>query len=388
MISIVLSIPLIGFSDVISFYIFDSKAYSHLVIITCLIAIFQTGSEIPQLYLRRNQKFLQFGLMSVLQTITYPALGLYMLFVQQAGLDSIFYALMVSYGLKFFLGILFSLEAFSFSFDLSNAHKYIKYAILYLPHSLIGWGNNQLNRYITLFLFGAVMLGQFNAMLKMCSFFIFFTIIFKSAWVPIVMDLIQKSLSYQYYQNIFNKYLRIFSSLAIVFNFFIPLLASWLLPEAYHVGFNIIPWLIGAIIYQFFSDIVNIGSIIQEKPIINVQATLINLFLFLTISLSFAQLLGIHAIVLGMFMGQFLSRLYLHWKTIRYFGKEQNESKLFFIHFFLYTLYAIGLELLLKINQDITYYISHLGYAIIFLGLFLKLFPNKNLADPHTEKTL
>lgn len=383
MISLFLSLIVVLFSEEMTLSIFNSVEYSKLFRLTAFVSIFQIGCEIPQQHLRRNQKFIQFGLMTLIQTISYPAISIYLLVINKWGLEGIFHALLFSYLIKFLLGILFTYKQLTYRVKFTNKKKYFLYALPYLPHSIIGWGNSQLSRYLVLYLFGDLSLGQFSAALKVCSIFIFLSNTFKNTWVPISIDLIHKSISFSTYKKVLELYFAIFSIIAFIFNLSTPIIVEIILPKEYHDILQLIPWFIGALIFQFCSDIVNLGSIIREKPIINTRAAFIGFVVFLLTSLLTYQVIGLNSIVLALYVSQFCSRYYLNNYTIGYF-KSSYDSNWFLVKFLtLYAIYTFGFMKIQGFNFEnkINFYLFGLIYSVIFIFLFYKILFSKQVVS-------
>ena len=187
------------------------------------------------------------------------------------------------------------------------------------PSVFVTWLNNQADRFLLLFFLGLGAVGIFGASAKIVSIITLLVTIFRQAWSPLSIDALDKEESErnEFYSKGLNYYMLIMFSIAIVIVLLSKPLLNLLVPDEYHAGYIIIPWLLGAKILHGAASFTNLGTVISKKTSANSIAAWTGAILNVGFGLLLIPKYGISGAAIGSFVAEFVFFSILWFVTIR-----------------------------------------------------------------------
>jgi O-antigen/teichoic acid export membrane protein len=110
----------------------------------------------------------------------------------------------------------------------------------------------------------------------------------------------------EFYRKGLNYYMLIMFSIATVIVLLSKPLLNILVPEEYHAGYVIIPWLLGASILHGAASFTNLGTVISKKTIANSIAAWTGAVLNVGLGLLLIPKYGIAGAAIGSFVAEFV----------------------------------------------------------------------------------
>ncbi len=244
----------------------------------------------------------------------------------------------------------------------------IKYSAPLIPNSISWWVFNASDRIIVSFFLGLSATGLLSAANKFSAIYISAYSIIYMSWTESISSHIDDSDISDYFTKNFNLLMKFFVSVAFCLISFMPFLFKILINKKFIGGYNLIPVLIIASIFNVAVGLIGSFYVAKKntKSIANtsILAALINI----VVNLIFIKYIGLLAAAVSTFVSYFLMTIYrLHDLKKNYFVLKINNV-------FLYS------SLLVAILLFILFYLDNfpLNLLSIIIALIYSLLFNKN----------
>ena len=211
-----------------------------------------------------QRKIYSYNIVNIVQTVLYVGVTLLLIYPLNFGLTGVFLGLAISHIVSLIIGVLLTKEFLTFNVSWSYLKPSLHYSLPMFPSVFVTWLNNQADRFLLLFFLGLGAVGIFGASAKIVSIITLLVTIFRQSWSPLSIDALDKEESErnEFYSKGLNYYMLIMFSIAIVIVLLSKPLLNLLVPDEYHAGYIIIPWLLGAKILHGAASFTNLGTVI------------------------------------------------------------------------------------------------------------------------------
>lgn len=294
-------------SDRIASLLLGNPLFGTYVVLGALAALLTALSGIPQIVLRMERKIAHYSALTIIQTVSYVAIALLLIFQFKTGLQGVFVATVLASGLTLGVGLFLVSAHLSFNLSLSSLISSLRFSIPMFPAVAMTWVNSQADRIILLALLGLGVVGIFGAAAKVALIIGLVVSVFQQAWTPLAISHINnESGDYGFYRRALNYYAVTMTTIALVLAAFSKELLALLVPEEYQGAYVVIPWLIGARILQGSGSITNLGMLISKRTFGNSIAAWIGAAANITLGLLLIPHIGIWGSAIGSFLAGFI----------------------------------------------------------------------------------
>lgn len=364
-ISFIIIVLVFSFSSQISLLIAKSTEYSIYIRIGSAGAFFNSLASLPQMLLRRRRKIKLFGSIKIVTSVFYVGLTLLFIYPLQQGIKGVFLAQAIAFFVGFLLSAGFVWRYFQWNFDYSVLRRSLKFSLPMFPSIFVNWANEQFNRFIIVNFLNVSLLGLFGAVFRVSGVIRILTQIFRKAWMPLSMEIIDEKHRGKMISGTLKYYFTFFFLLSLVFSLFSPEIVGILLPEKYFSAYKLVPWITGAFVIHHSGTILNMGSIIKERTSINSIAAWTGFAINVTLCLLLVKPLGILSAAIGLFVANLTASTILLWKTEKI--SEIRFDKLYI--FALVFIYIISNLIIIHLFQNTENIFLSLALRILVLLL-------------------
>ncbi|MFA6079513.1 MAG: oligosaccharide flippase family protein [Candidatus Omnitrophota bacterium] len=202
--AIIVSIPVFIFSGQISQLITSTDKYVNLVRIMSISTLFGAMSVIPQTLARLQQKSLLYICISITMVLLSICLNVIFLVVFKMGVESIFYANLISVlaGTALFISAM-SGSLIPWKFSRRDLSAMVKFGMMLLPAALMAWVIDYSGRYILEKLVNLHDVGVYSLGNKISQVMMMVVKAFIAAWFPVIFSIIEEKNSMQIFGNMF-----------------------------------------------------------------------------------------------------------------------------------------------------------------------------------------
>lgn len=345
-------------SDFFSKILLEESVYSTFIFLGGLAAFLSAMATFPQIVLRMQRKIVLYNTLSIIQTVIYVITALVLLFILEMGLVSVFIGMVVGYLVSFLFGLYTIKSNLMFTFSSIFLTESLKYSIPILPSLMVTWVNKQIDKVLLLFFLGLSVVGVFGAASKLALIVVLLTNIFRQAWSPFAMSMINDDplKRNEFYRRILNYYTVIMLTIGLFIVTFAAELLMILVPPEYYYGYVILPWIIGAKIFHAAGNITNLGMLVSKKTFGNSIAAWIGASVNIVLSLILIPKFGIFGVAIGTFFAELIfasTLMYFSFKTAEVRFDIRNVSFMVLIYCITSILLLIIFELNLVFEQSL-----------------------------------
>lgn len=245
--------------------LFQSADHAVVLRLGCAIVVLNVVMCIPEVVLRCERRLLQFNLVNLSFAAIYIVLLVFYLTEKRAGVRGVLLSQIWASAIVLFLELIFIRRYLRIGWSVSVLKKTLRYGLPMLPGTLASRVNAQVDRILLLSLAGLGGVAFFGAGSIIVRIGGFFLEIFRRAWQPYAMRLIDAPERNEVYRRVLNYYAGIFAVMALALTAISPELLSVLTPPEYHRAYLVVPWLIGAAILQQAAVVTNLGILISGR---------------------------------------------------------------------------------------------------------------------------
>ncbi|MBV7331990.1 polysaccharide biosynthesis C-terminal domain-containing protein [Chloroflexi bacterium TSY] len=263
--------------------------------------------DLLSLVLRMNRHIIAYNLINIVSIILYVCIALWLVFGMAWGVAGVFWAGTIAGVAKLGTGLALMPRYVGLRFSWPILRRSLQFSLPAFPATIVTWINTYVDRLLLLIFLGLNGVGIFGAAARIALILSLLGMVFRNAWQPHAMRLIQdKENRGIAYRRILTYYAGIMSVVALVFAGYSPELFSILVPVDYRHGYVIVPWLAGAQVLHASASITNIGIVISEKTFANSIAAWSGALTNIAFGLIFIPLFGIWGTAIGSFLAELI----------------------------------------------------------------------------------
>jgi O-antigen/teichoic acid export membrane protein len=240
-------------------------AESDYLVLGAGIALFGALATIPSSALRMQRRILAYNAVQLVATGVSVALAILFVYGLGSGIRGVFVAQGLAAAASFALGLALVRRLLAWPVSAAPLRRALGFGLPLLPGTLAAWVNAQVDRLLLLVLLGLEGVGLYGATARIASLISFALLVFRQAWTPYAMLLIQDPRRDALYRRMLRYFAGAFAVLGLALCAAAPELYAWLVPEAYRAGLLALPWLVGALVLHHSAALTNLGLVVSER---------------------------------------------------------------------------------------------------------------------------
>lgn len=316
------------FSEFLSDLLLQDSTYWEYIFLGALSALFMAGNSVPLATLRMRRRIIAYNVINIIQSISYVGLAILLIIGYKFSVEGVFLAFVFSHFISFIIGINFNSAFVTTNITWAYLKPSLKYSLPMFPAVFVTWLNNQADRFLLLYLLGLGAVGVFGASAKIAAIIAMLVTIFRRAWSPLAIDAIEddEQSRNEFYKKTLNYYLVTMLSIGLVITLLSQQILNLLVPQEYHYGYVIIPWLIGAKILHGAASMTNLGTVISKKTIGNSIAAWSGAIVNVCLGLILIPIYGISGAAIGSFVAELIFMSILWYISLKLTSVRYNTS--------------------------------------------------------------
>jgi O-antigen/teichoic acid export membrane protein len=229
------------------------------------IALLTALAMIPSTVLRMQRRILAYNAVQLLATTLSVALAIGFVYGLGSGIRGVFLAQLLGAAASLALGLLLVRRLLSAQASGPALRRALAFGLPMLPGTLAAWVNAQIDRLLLLVFLGLDGVALFGVTARIASLVTFLLLVFRQAWGPYAMLLLEDPRRDRLYRDMLRYYAGGFAAVGLALCAVAPELFRWLVPEAYRGGIAILPWLVGAGVLHHSAAITTLGVLVSER---------------------------------------------------------------------------------------------------------------------------
>ena len=274
------------FAETNSRIIISEGVYPELFRLASLILLFDALAFLPFLYLRAEERSLQFVAVKLINVLVNVGLNIYFVVYLKKGVTGILLANAWASGITFLLLLPIVLRHVAFLFDLSELKELLAFGLPYLPATLSVVALDLVDRAILERLVGLEVTGIYTAGYKLGIIMNLFVAAFRFAWHPFFLSTSKQKDAQEIFARVMTYFLLLGSFMFLTVSFYVDdvvrfeLFGVTLFGESYWAGTRVVPVVL--LVYLLYGTYVNltVGLHLEKKtkyfPIITGAGLVIN----------------------------------------------------------------------------------------------------------------
>lgn len=256
------------------------------------------------------------------------------------------------------------------SIDKKLAIEELRYSIPLVPNQLSVWVMNSSDRLIVTFILGAAANGVLAVSLKFPAIYLTFFNIFLLAWHEMGAVHYFDEDRDEFFSDMFEKVISIFSTLCLEVMVVLPIVFGWLVNSAYHEAYYNIPIYLIASLFNVVVGLLGVVYVATKKTAEIAKTTIISAVVNIFVNVALIKFIGLYAASISTFVGYLVTMVYRVYDTKKYLNINYNIKQ--------YLLIAVAL-----IVCSAIYYLENLVVSLVFLPIFIiiALWVNKNILN-------
>lgn len=299
--------------------LFEGEERANFVVLGAVVGLLQALSSVPQVALRMERRIIQANLMALSHVVLYVVLTLLLIIQFELGIVGALSAMALAHLLALILGLLLIRNVVEFRFEPDLIVASLKYSLPLLPAVIVTFVNAYADRIILLAFLGLGAVGIFGAAAKLAAVAGLVVEIFRNAWAPLALSVIDKpEVRDAFYKQVMRYYAGGLAILALILATFSRELLGILVPAEYVAGYVVVPWLIGAIILNGSGSLTNLGMLLSKRTHGNSIAASTGALVNISMTLVLIPRIGIAGAAIGAFVASFVFTAMLWWFSKRF----------------------------------------------------------------------
>lgn len=347
-VALALTFLIYNHAETISGYLISEGSYGHLVRLTGFILLFDALAFLPFLYLRAEERSVQYTILKFINVIANVALNIYFIIFLRKGVEGILLANVYASGLTLLLLSFILVRQVSLQFNPEHFRALAKFGLPFLPATLSVVLLDLIDRPIMERLAGLEATGIYSAGAKLGMFMALLVTAFRFAWHPFFLSTSKQDNA----KEVFAKVLTYFTTLAslafLVLSFFIGdiaqirLFGATLIGQEFLAGVRVVPLIL--LSYVFYGMYVNfmVGIYLKEKtrylPFITIVGTLANI----GVNLLLIPKIGIMGAAWARVTGHLLMCVLLYFFSKRFYPVNYEFGRLLKLAGIILAVFALG----------------------------------------------
>jgi len=247
------------------------EQYSHFLILTGFILLFDALSALPFIYLRVTRKAAKFSAIKVSNIVLTIILNIILIVILKKGIEAVFISNLVASVVTFLILLPDILSQLKIQIDKDVLKRLMKFGIPYLPGGLAAMFMQVIDRPIVEHLTDLKTLGIYQANYKLGIFMMLFVSMFQYAWQPFSLQYAKDKDAKELFSEVFTLFTLAGTLILLSLSLFITDIAKFsiygksLIGEAYWSGLPIVPIILLAYLFNGFYFNFSAAIYIKEK---------------------------------------------------------------------------------------------------------------------------
>ncbi|MBW2269187.1 MAG: lipopolysaccharide biosynthesis protein [Deltaproteobacteria bacterium] len=290
-----------AFAEPLARWIFDDPGSAAYLKLGCGIAWFSALVSIPYMALRMQRRIVAYNALRMLQTLAYVGLTVALVIGRERGVRGVFEAQLLTHAGVLACALFLIRAQLTPRLSLARLRAGLGFSLPMLPGRIAVVINEQADRVLLLAFVGLGGVGQLGVAARVASAVQFALVVFRQAWQPHAMLLIDAPRRNDTYRRMLNYYAGTFSILGLWLSAIGPEIFRFVVPPEYAEGYQALPWLIGAAILHQSVVITTLGPIVKRQTSSLSSAALIGMLLNVALALALIPRLGLGGAAMGLF---------------------------------------------------------------------------------------
>jgi O-antigen/teichoic acid export membrane protein len=229
------------------------------------IATFAALATIPSTVLRMERRIVAYNAVQLVATTLSVLLAIAFVYGLGSGIRGVFVAQLAGAAASLALGLVLVRSRLAARASGRALRGALAFSLPMLPGTLAAWANAQLDRLLLLVFAGLGGVGVFGAAARIASLLGFLLLVFRQAWAPYAMLLLEDPARDAIYRRMLRVYAGGFAAAGLALCAAAPELFAWLVPQEYLAGLVALPWLVGAAVLHHSAAFTTLGVLVSER---------------------------------------------------------------------------------------------------------------------------
>ena len=291
-----------AFAQPLAQRMFDDPGAAAYLRLGCGIAWLSALLSIPYMTLRMQRRIVAYNALRMLQTLVYVGLTYALVVGRERGVQGVFEAQLLTYAGLLICALFLIRAQLTPRLSLARLRAALRFSLPILPGRIAVVINEQADRVLLLAFIGLSGVGLLGVAARIASAVQFTLVVFRQAWQPHAMMLIDSPRRDDTYRRMLNYYAGAFSILGLWLSAVGPEIFRFVVPPEYAAGYAALPWLVGAAILHQSAAITTLGPIVKRETGILATAPVIGMLLNVALALVLIPRFGIGGAAIGMFV--------------------------------------------------------------------------------------
>lgn len=297
----VLALAAAAGADPLARLLFDDPAAAGYLRLGCGIAWLSALLSILYMALRMQRRIVAYNALRFLQTLGYVGLAVWLVVQQGRGVRGVFEAQLATNAALLLAALVLCRGLLTPRLSARRLRAALGFSLPMFPGRVAVWANDQADRLLLLAFVGLAGVGIFGVSLRLASAVQFLLVVFRQAWQPHAMQLIDDPARDETYRRMLNYYAGCFATLGLWITAAGPEIFAIVVPPEYAHGYAALPWLIGAAILHQSAVVTNVGPLVSRETGVLTRASLVGVTLNLVLALLLIPAFGIAGAAIGSF---------------------------------------------------------------------------------------
>lgn len=286
--------------------LFDDPATAEYLRLGCGIGWLTALLAILYMALRMERRIVAYNLLRLAQTLGYVGLAVWLVLQRGRGVRGVFEAQLVANAAVLVAALVLSRHLLTTQLSKRRLRAALGFSLPMLPGRVAVWVNEQADRLILLAFVGLGGVGILGAAARLAAAVQFLLVVFRQAWQPHAMLMIDEPARDETYRRMLNYYAGSFAMLGLWLTAAGPEIFAVLVPPEYAGGYAALPWLVGAAILHQSAVVTNVGLLVSRETGIITRASFAGVGLNLGLALLLIPPFGVSGAAIGTFVSTFI----------------------------------------------------------------------------------
>lgn len=212
-------------------------------------------------------------------------------------------------------------------FDYKTLKKMWKYSIPLIPNAISWWVFNASDRVIVTAVLGVGQNGILSAAHKFPSIYISFYNIFYMSWNEFISLHINDEDIEQFFNNIFNKILKIFITISIGMIACMPFVYGIMINEKFQDGYYQIPIMLIGSIFNVIVGLLSVVYVAKKNTKAIANTSIVSAIINIVVNIALIKNIGLYAATISTFIAYFIMSVYrIHDINKKYFKVQIDKG--------------------------------------------------------------
>jgi O-antigen/teichoic acid export membrane protein len=281
--------------------IFDDPGAALYLRLGCAVAWLSALLSIAFMTLRMERRIVAFNALRMLQTFGYVGIALALVLGMQRGVRGVFEAQVIAYASVLACALVLIRSRLTWQLSPARLRAALGFSLPMLPGRVAIVLNEQTDRLLLLFFIGLGGVGLLGVAARIASAAQFGLVVFRQAWQPHAMMMIDAPRRDETYRRMLNYYVGAFALGGLWLSAAGPEIFALVAPPEYAAGYAALPWLVGAAILHQSGVLTSLGPLVSRDTGAVTRAAVLGLVVNLGAALLLIPTFGIAGAAIGVF---------------------------------------------------------------------------------------